>query len=86
MGSGVKSEATLVLTQSAIGEINLATELHGIIGNARGSGVKSEATLVLTQSAIGEINLATELQGTIGNARGASGVQSGRDPAFSVKV
>ena len=66
----MNSEGTLVLTQSAIGEINLATELQATIGDARGtSGAKSEGTLVLTQSAIGEINLATELQGTFGNAR-----------------
>jgi len=66
----VKNEGTLVLTQSAIGEINLATELQATIGDARGtSGVKNEGTLVLTQSAIGEINLATQLQATIGNAR-----------------
>ena len=57
--------------QSAIGEINLAMELQGAIGNARGvPAVKSEVTLVLSQSAIGEINLATELQGAIGNAGG----------------
>jgi hypothetical protein len=66
----VKNEGTLVLTQSAIGEINSATELQATIGNApRASNVKSEGTLVLTQSAIGEISSATELQATIGNAR-----------------
>ena len=60
-----------MLTQSAIGEINLATELQGTIGNARGgSAAKSEGTLILTQSAIGEMYFATELQETLGNARG----------------
>ena len=46
--SGVKSEVTLVPSQSAIGEINLATELQGTIGNDSLAvpASKSEATLV----------------------------------------
>ena len=66
----MNSEGTLVLTQSAIGEINFgdaAASDHRQRSEA--SGVKNEGTLVLTQSAIGEINLATELQAIIGNAR-----------------
>ncbi len=59
-GFRVKSEETLVPSQSAIGEKSLAT--HAAMDNWQAVGgfrlVKSEQTLVPSQSAIGEIKMA----------------------------
>ena len=60
--SDVKSEETLVLTQSAIGEIKVATELRGTIGRARRvSCVRREEILESSQNVIGEIKVARRL-------------------------
>ena len=78
--SGEKSEETLVLTQSAIGEKSLATELQRTITQSQAvSCVRREETLASSQIVIGEIILATELQRTIGPCLGVSRVESERD-------